>query len=361
MRYIDFKNILRDSIWAGGEAENLLKQHDNMFLEAMSELQNGVEYERNLNVDVVPFNSTWYRGGLTVINKGVPGKVTSLYTIGNCKWNDPVWYHQADPMEPQKWAHNLELFSKGKENPGWPKLPLGFRAADPSTDRLDIPNNAGEHRTPVAGPRIGPDGETTFIPTPNEISGTPGDTTLSNCRRWQRARCGIWSWSSRDIHIAPWINSNEMVVIEWTGIKKSWGDQDIVSDEIDVAKFVKLYVQYAHERDFGDKNEMREFERLWKECLADIIHERKHRERRTRTENMEWRARYAHELAESSQHWDGDDTTPAPQFQSNLVQVHHGIGSPQGTVQGLKGDIYIDDSTQAFYWNGNGRIDGWKP
>ena len=39
MRFIDLKQTLRDSIWAAGEAENLVKQHDNMFQEAFQELQ----------------------------------------------------------------------------------------------------------------------------------------------------------------------------------------------------------------------------------------------------------------------------------------------------------------------------------
>ena len=263
---------------------------------------------------------------------GVPGRINSVYTIGNCDWTDPVWYSQADPMQPQKWAHNLEVFSYGKDNPGWPKLPLGFRPADPCTDRMTRHNNAGiEFKT---APGLASDGETVVAPpTPTQIfdeetSEIPG----SDCRHWTRARRGIWSWSNRDIHIAPWIQSNEMVVVEWSGIKKNWKDDDIVSEELDVAKFIKLYVQFAHERDFGSTEEMSKYNALKADALADLIHERKERLRRNQTDNMEWRDRYAHELRQSGHNAHRDDllaSNPLP-----TVTARHGIGSPQNVGTG---------------------------
>lgn len=78
--------------------------------------------------------------------------------------------------------------------------------------------------------------------------------------------------------MAPWIQSNEMVVIEWYGIKNSseWSDDDLVSDAVDFKKALKMYVQYAHYRDFGEKDDYEKFHNsdnsgLYDEALADLM------------------------------------------------------------------------------------------
>jgi hypothetical protein len=78
--------------------------------------------------------------------------------------------------------------------------------------------------------------------------------------------------------LAPWIQSNELVVIEWDGIKEYWSDGDLVNPEIHYRKAVKLYVQFAYERDFGQLDRAAAFSNnghmgQYDLALGDLIHE----------------------------------------------------------------------------------------
>jgi hypothetical protein len=231
------KTEIRDSIWASGEPENLVSAHNDAFQEGFADIAKWVECEQVNNVNVVRFASTQYKNGMTVL-KAPAGVVTRIFTVANDNFGDPVFYRQVEWPVPEAWARNLFLFPADLVN--LPRLPLGFQYPSADNDSL-----------------------------------------------YGRARTGIWAFHQGNIYIAPWVQSNELVIVEWDGIKQLWEENDPVNEDILYKKAVKLYVQYAHERDYGDANRAITFKNTvsyngtYDEALADLIHECRER-RKTR-------------------------------------------------------------------------------
>lgn len=69
-----------------------------------------------------------------------------------------------------------------------------------------------------------------------------------------RSRDGVYALKHGRIHIAPWIESNEAVVVEWNGIKTTWSDNDLVSDDPLFKKAVRLNVGIQHYEHYEDND-----------------------------------------------------------------------------------------------------------
>ncbi len=228
-------------IWSGHQPENLIENHKRLFLEGLSEIQANVVCEQERNANVVKFCNTHFKCGVTVL-PAVRGVIKFLYTVPSNEWCCPIFYRQGTLKE-------VQCFSKRTwEEPDFgdaPALPLGF-----------TPAHAGR------------------------------DSTLG------RANCGMFAIHDRNIWISPYIQSYENVVIEWAGRKSAsqWTDEDPVSDEVDFARAVKLYLQYAHERFYGNpakalffKNRQRTGQ--FDDALSDLI-VRCHEETRIRNDEV---------------------------------------------------------------------------
>lgn len=244
--FLSLKTEIRHQIWPSGEAENLkgtqpdgsMGAHDLLFQEALAEISKWVECEQQRNVNVIPFCATHFKCAMTVVTlpKGIIEKV---YTVvrdadGNDEYCDPVFYEEKAWPAPECLARNLLTQWQSPDTTGLPKLPLGFAKAESTTDR-DV-----------------------------------NDVLVG------RARSGVWAKYDGKIWVGPWIQSNELVVINWRGIKTEWADGDLVNDAQDFKKAVKLYVQYAHERDYGDINKAATYKNragsgTFDEALADLI------------------------------------------------------------------------------------------
>lgn len=192
-------------IWRDNQPENLVDAHKQIVLEALSQIQTNVKCEQDKNANVVKFCNTWFKCGVTVVPRP-KGVIKFLYTIADADWCAPVFYRQVGRKEFECYAREVGPVGES-EDASVPVMPMGFRRADSSTDD-------------VAG----------------------------------RSSSGMWTIDGDNLLIAPWIHSSESVVIEWNGVKgaSQWTDEDPVSDAIDFRKTVKLYLQYGHERDYGD-------------------------------------------------------------------------------------------------------------
>lgn len=253
MKFLDLKTAVRTLIWADGEAENLVAAHDNHFIEAMADIQKWVPQERMVNVDVIPFADTFFKAGMSIVNQP-RGRIYRIFTIANDNWGDPVYYKMTERGEPECWGRNLLSYSL-PANTGLPPLPLGFRPADKATD------------------------------------GTLG-----------RARAGIFALQDRSVYVAPWLQSNEKLVMVWSGVKNKWADGDIVTDAIDFAKTVRLLVRYYHERDYGmNPQEKAAADMEARNAVADLIWEwKQYTQRHNEPECKDERGRTAAELALSA-------------------------------------------------------------
>jgi len=237
------------AVWVSGVPENLVLSIregvrpvlNQMFDEAFAEIAKWVDCERERNANTVLFCNTFFKCGMTVVElpDGIIGRV---YTIADGDWCSAVYYTETDWPAPECLASRLVSLTPADR--GFPALPLGFLRAEATTDR--------------------------------DANGT----------LFQRARSGVWAKYDRKIWVAPWIQSNEKLVVEWNGIKTQWNDEDLVSESQDYRKAVKLYVQYLMERDYGDPQLARTIHDpvlcrgTFDEALADVMWECRERTKR---------------------------------------------------------------------------------
>jgi len=229
IKYASFRTAIRQELWPfPGEAKSLRPAHDKAFLEAMIALQRWVPELRVNHTSVFPACSTYVQCALSVVEAPV-GEIKRVYTIANGEWCDRVFYSSRAHMEVLKWQRCLLTRFTSPENVGMPALQQGFRFSEASTD-----SPAG------------------------------------------RARAGIWSINRKRFHLAPWLQSNESLVIEWDGEKKEWLDDDVLDQnyfDAEAAAVVKLYVQKSHERDFGcDMAKIRMLEQDYGQKLGELMH-----------------------------------------------------------------------------------------
>jgi len=223
------KDSIRHDIWADHEAENLVGPHDRLFLEALGRIQKDVVCEQQRNANVILFCNTFTKCGMTVVPRP-RGIIRSVYTIANEDWCDPVIYRRGTMKQVECFSPDCRSFV-APANEGMAKLPLAFKRAEASTDAAE-----------------------------------------------GRARSGMWALQDDQVFISPWIQSNERVVIEWAGVKAAsdWTEDDPVSDALDFRDAVKLFVQYGHERDYGDMQAALAFHNpqrtgVYDEALAELI------------------------------------------------------------------------------------------
>jgi hypothetical protein len=234
--FAGLKTEIRQEVWPGAsagtsnEAENLIQAHDAHFIEGIAEIQRECPGLRHFQTNVVSFEKTFFKGAMTCI-AAPNGVVTRIYTVDR-NWFQPIYYVQQRWPEPEMWGLANRKSLAAALNTQKP-LPLGFMHASAEHDR-----------------------------------------------KTGRARGGIWAIDpqTRNICIAPWIHSEETLVIEWSGVKNAseWSDQDPVPDWPDFKRVLKLYIQWAHERDFGSTVQARtlhndEYTGTYDMALADLI------------------------------------------------------------------------------------------
>jgi len=89
-----------------------------------------------------------------------------------------------------------------------------------------------------------------------------------------RARYGYYAIHRNRIYAFPYLHSSETLVIEWDGLKRDWGDDDLVSDEPEVYRALRLYVSKEMSRDYDrDLNAYQTQAIEFQEALRDLIHE----------------------------------------------------------------------------------------
>ena len=67
-----------------------------------------------------------------------------------------------------------------------------------------------------------------------------------------RSRSGVYAIKHGRIYIAPWIESTESVIVEWNGVKTNWADTDLVTDDPQFEKAVRLKVGIDHYVNYED-------------------------------------------------------------------------------------------------------------
>lgn len=235
--FAQFKTRLKSLIWPVGEQKNLRASHDQAFKEVMARLQFDVECLATYNVSIFEVKDLVWENAKMVAPAPF-GVIRRVYTIisnnGVDDWRDKVRYRSSNWTDIECWAR--KLYASGTPvNAGTPSLPVGMRymtLADGSVD--------------------------------TSINSTVG-----------RARSCIWAINRHRLYVAPWIQTNEKLIMEWDGEKTSWADTDVVNETYWNAlaeACVMLYVRSAHERSFGDYALGKALLAEYETALAEIMY-----------------------------------------------------------------------------------------
>lgn len=258
--YSAFRTAIKGELFPfPGEPKSLVAAHDKFMVEAMIQVQKWVPQLAVNHTSVFAACSTYVECGLSVVEAPV-GVIKRVYTIANAEWCDRVFYSGRSHREILQWQRCLMLSFKNPTNTGMPALQQGFKFAEASTDSA-----------------VG------------------------------RARTGIWSIDRKRFYLAPWLQSNESLVIEWDGAKAIWNDTDLLDQnywDAEAAAVVKLYVQKSHERDFGcDRQKLRDLETDYAFKLGNLAHtwnQRTENQENTDAEELNTRGPTGAELADDA-------------------------------------------------------------
>ena len=219
------------NVWPEGEARNLRPLHKNLIRDGLIDLQKKIPCLQSQNIEYVRHGATFFSCGASAF--GAPnGYIQSLRTIPDLlttyDWRqcDSVW---AQPQSRQEFECILANAAQcgesltncsctypivmplgyycvgyGETYP-YPELPLGLMYADATTDK---PCRARE--------------------------------------RWfAMYNCYIYTY--------PVIQSNEVIILEWHGIKRTWNDEDVIpyvdeSDEVNrqIVMALEYFVACEH-------------------------------------------------------------------------------------------------------------------
>lgn len=235
------KAELRAELFPTGEPYNLRVAHDKMFVEAIYDLQQKVDCFQINNTQVVPFCATKFQCGMTVFT-APRGRIWRVSTVDRLvattgeesdsapiQWCSEIIYKQVDYCRLEKFLDK----QLGCSCSLWSQVPPPYCTKTPSPrfTRFPVPDNSAYADFPEL-----PLG---FIyPTP---------TTDVSCGR---SKTGVWAQHSGRIYLAPWIQSTELILVEWDGIKRDWTDDDLLDDDAQLKKAIKMYVQAQRARDY---------------------------------------------------------------------------------------------------------------
>ena len=200
--------ILAD-VFPIGVPDNLTGQVNNLFTDALIDLNRWVECLQKNNTTVVRCCNTYFDCGLTVL-EAPKGRIKRVYTIANDEWCDRVYYTQVSYGHIREERKKL-VYTAPDQPAGAAPLPMGVLYPDSSSD----------------------------------------DTVSV------RARRGDYAIHRRRLYLMPWLQSNESVVIEWEGVKVDWADTDVVDYAADVKLAIKHYIRMAYARDISKNQDDR--------------------------------------------------------------------------------------------------------
>lgn len=199
--FLNLKDEVKGKLFPNGVAENLAQSVDGYFTEALIDLQRWVDCMKDQQFNVYPQCATFFKCGLTVFD-APRGDIKRIITVGS-GWCCPVQYHQCSMEELRGWSSRFASFATDPANAGMPVLPFGIKYPEHTTD---------------------------------DIGG--------------RAMVGKWAIDKGKIYLAPWIQSYEKIIIEWEGIKRSYADDDLVSNDADFTRAVRNFVKAQYAGDF---------------------------------------------------------------------------------------------------------------
>lgn len=306
---LQLKTAIRQQVFPSNEQENLIAAHDAIFQEAFALISKWVPCEQENNVNTIDFCATYFLRGMSVMQQP-PGVVKRIYMVANKDYEAPIFYREVDFEYLRQWAETL-LGMVGLLPANPTPYPLGFAPADASTDCA--------------------------------------------CGRSQ---IGYFAKNNGNIYTAPWMQSMETAVIEWDGIKTQWADADAMNPAQDYKQAVKEYLQFAHERDYGNPQRALMFYNpnttphsgLFASSLSSLMWECAQQRKLMPTPDTPDRRRLVTMTVI-------ERGLPDPNVTPPRSLPLHGVGPPDPSL-GNPGDTYVADDTNALFWKD---ANGWHP
>jgi len=232
MKYRKLVEELKADIWPEGLPENISGPALKNVTSGLVHIQRYVPCFQTKNISRYPQCSTYFQAGKTVID-APKGRIGKVYTIQSGDEDYPALFKQTTKTDVD--CHSLGYLKTvfSPENKDYEALPLGFKYPEGSSDY--------------------------------EANGTS---------KHYRAVTGRWALDKGKLWVSPWLNSNEILVVEWEGLQQSYGDDDIVPDDSDFLRALKLYVHKEYARDFDNDYEKYRFLTLeFNDAIGDLIFE----------------------------------------------------------------------------------------
>lgn len=245
MTYQELTDRIRREIWLGQEGENLIAVHAAYFTEALWDICKVVPCYQTANADVYPHCATYFNCGMTVLPQPA-GKINRVYVIdridpvtgaesatGEDEWCKKVFLNRVEFCHIERYVK----LSQQCSNPNY--LATTFESFYTllfgpyrNKRRYPKPTDEGMEALPVLPPGFH------YPQASTDAAGPACD--------------GVYATHRGRIYIAPWIQSAETVVVEWSGIKRQWSDSDLVEDDPKFRQAVRLHVAHQHESSFGE-------------------------------------------------------------------------------------------------------------
>jgi hypothetical protein len=310
MIFSEFCTAVRNQVFPEGEAENLIAVHQNWIVDALIKLQQRVLCQQARHSDFILQSATRWNCGATVIDVE-RGFILGLKTITVDNQCSEVRYQPSTKAE-------IECRIRDSENSA-ACLPCG---------------NATAFTEPYqyCGPYLDY-GYTLGMRYANS-------TNDQVCRATE----GIFALEDQFIWMFPAMRSDEIAVLDWRGIKRSWNDSDPVDFDREAQESVELFLEWKVASKEDCDAQKRETSRTdWEEKIGDLI----------------WQCRKERRLpqpapcfanCECTMHCTGKPTTPPACSPGG--HYYYGQSDPNGIQDGITGDIYVQVTSAggAFIW-----------
>lgn len=232
MKFSEILNECIENSFPDGLPSNLRKQARNAVVDALITAQKyciapgkSIGYYQQSHLEVYQQCHTWYYGGMTVV-PAPNGQITSVYTNIEKAQFCRVDYTELNSLSQLRYWVNT-----------W-------------------------------GPRH-------LNAAYNGVQPEPGfSQTYPGGKMFGRAGWGHFTIEYGKVYIAPYIEENEQVCIEWTGLKTVWDDEDEVIEwrDRELIKYIELYMAYdLYSRWYQDTQQAALLFNRSREALAELI------------------------------------------------------------------------------------------
>lgn len=229
MDFAGLKAAVKAIVFPIGEPENLVAIHNAYIVDGLNTIQQYVKCFREKNTNLIAFPDTRFNCGMTVTS-APDGIIARVYTVGEdfcCK----VDYKRSTlaTMKYEQAMHQIDFGSNPAPlQTNKPVLDLGDRFADKS-----------------------------------------GDNALS----LDRAMTGFWAIEGCRLYVWPAIESTEDLVVEWSGVKDTYAEEDIIFDGTPLLqKAVRFFLQREIARDLEqDDSKFNKYGGDFNLALADLF------------------------------------------------------------------------------------------